>query len=396
MTFPKGFLWGVATSSHQIEGADVDSDWWDWEEKGRVGNGARSGEACDSWDKWRKDNEWIERLGLNCYRFSVSWARIEPREGSWNREAVEHYKEMMRDLRRRKIKTMLCLNHCVNPLWFSKKGGWEKSRNIDYFLRFVKRLAGEVGAGVDYWITFNEPVTTVAPGYVLGVWPPFRKNLWLAKRAMDNLVTAHKLVYRILHEIKSSARVGVVMAMMKYEAEGWGTGMLAKYLDRTVNHDFLDRVRDELDWVGVNYYSRIRLIWDLKWLWKMMTGRVGDLKLPGHGGWRSKVMGLEIYPEGLRWAIEAVEEMKKPIFVSENGYEDTNDRLRRKFIKEHLRVLKLCLEEGKDVRGYFYWTLMDNFEWTFGYGPKFGLLTRDRKPKGSAWMLKRVAESNSM
>ena len=388
MTFPKGFLWGVATSSHQIEGNDVLSDWWKYEEMGRIGKNVKSGAACDSWNKWRLDNEWVEKLGLNAYRFSVSWARIEPKEGQWNGQAVEHYRSIIRDLNKRKVKVVVCLHHFVNPRWFTDQGGWERPGNVDYFVRFAKRLTGEIGKGVDYWITFNEPMVLLT-GYALGVWPPFKRNPRLAKRVVGNLATAHARAYKAVHEVRKDARVGVVMAMTKYEAAGWGTGWLAGYLDKTINHWFLDRVRDELDWVGVNYYARLRLKWDTKWLWAVLWGKKSEnLKMPGEGGWRSPVMGLEVYPEGLRWAIEAVEDIGKPILVSENGYEDGDDKKRIKFIKAHLQVLDQCLREGKDVRGYFYWSLLDNFEWTFGYGPKFGLLTRDRKPKESALVFK--------
>ncbi len=262
MFFPKDFLWGVATSSHQIEGNDKNSDWWKYEEMGKIGDGVRSEIACDSWNKWKEDNEWIQKLGLNCYRFSISWSRIEPQKGEWNDGAIRHYGEIITDLKKRNIKVMLGLHHFVNPAWFTDEGGWEKKENVKYFVRFTDKLAREFGGKADYWVTINEPNCIVPPNFVEGKSISIGKSLVIATKVADNLISAHILAYEKIHEVLKSPKVGIVMALVKYEAGNPVLKPLVWLIDWLQNERYLTKINGKFDWFGVNYYSRVKIWWD--------------------------------------------------------------------------------------------------------------------------------------
>jgi beta-glucosidase len=401
--FPSHFLWGASTAAHQIEGNNIHSDWWQWEQAGKIGQGVKSGQACNSYQLWKQDHRWLEKLHLNAYRFSISWARIEPEEGNFNLEAIKHYKLILQDLRKRKITSFLSLHHLVNPAWFTRKGGWEKQQNIHYFIRFVEKIAHQLGDLVDYWSTINEPLTIVGQGFLLGNHVPRKRNPLLAIRVLNNLITAHLQAYQKLHQLLPNPQVGFAVQLIKFEPQNhtkFWQNQFAKTLHHWHNLRFINRILPHVDFIGINYYTRTRIYWNWQWWRDFLTGQ--SLKPLVHSAtFRAGTMGWEVYPQGLYWAIKQASKWHQPIFITENGYEGPDDLLREKYISEHLRNLHRAISEGVDVRGYFHWSLIDNFEWDWGYKPKFGLLSFDpktfaRKAKSSAWFYKKIASSNAL
>lgn len=196
--FPKDFLWGAATSSHQVERNNTNNDWWEWEEQGRIKE--RSGLACDHWNRFEEDFELAKSLYHNAHRFSLEWSRIEPREGQFSDETLKHYCKVIRALRSNNIEPIVTINHFTLPLWLSKEGGWRHPKAVYFFIRYVKEVLDAIGTSVRYWITFNEPMIYVYQGYVAGVWPPGQRS-WLAVfQVFERLLHVHALVYKLIHK----------------------------------------------------------------------------------------------------------------------------------------------------------------------------------------------------
>jgi len=402
---PTPFLWGVATSAHQIEGENRRNDWWDWEEApGRVRGGARSGAACRGWDRYEEDLDLVRNLGLNAYRFSLEWSRIEPEAGRYDDRAVAHYRAVLEACRARSILPVVTLHHFTNPRWFAARGGWEDRSNLPHFERYA-RLAGErFGDLVDLWVTVNEPEVYGFYGYASGIWPPGVTDRSRALQVIANLLEAHALAARALRESDRADADGDGRAtwigaakhwvILDPKRPWWPLDRLAASAQHQVFNVAVARalaggpidlripgarpaVRDadamvgSSDFLGVNYYTR--------WL-VTLTGK--DPRSPAP---RAPVndLGWEIYPEGLERALLACRGYGLPLVVTENGIADAADRTRADFLRRTLAALDRARAEGVDVRGYFHWTLYDNFEWADGYEGRFGLYAVDfDKPDG--------------
>jgi len=178
--FPKDFLWGAATSAYQVEGENSNSDWWEWEKRGR--GKEPSGQACRHYELYKEDFDLAKSLNHNTHRLSVEWSRIEPQEGVFSDKELAHYQQVLTALRERNLKPLVTLHHFTNPVWFSRIGGWENKRSIDYFLRYTKRVVEALGNQVEYWMTINEPLVYAYHAYILGVWPPEKKSVFAARR----------------------------------------------------------------------------------------------------------------------------------------------------------------------------------------------------------------------
>ncbi|MBF0253960.1 MAG: glycoside hydrolase family 1 protein [Candidatus Omnitrophica bacterium] len=396
--FPKTFLWGSATSSHQIEGENRLNDWWAWESAGKTTD--RSGIACDSYKRFEEDFDLVRELHQNAHRFSVEWSRIEPEEGRWDEDALAHYAGMVRALKKRGITPLVTLHHFTNPQWMARSGGWENPRSVFWFKRFSCKVAEVMGGEVSLWITINEPNVLVHKCYIEGDWPPGNRSLLRAVRAMRNLAKAHRAAYAEIHGIYRKAgwdrpMVGAAqhfLACDPLNAASLGDRMAARVRAGINNGAFfwLGGARRGLDFVGVNYYFRevVRASWSVKGL-GFLIGKVCAAGLPEAAAVRNDLK-WEIFPEGIARVIRAVwRRFGLPIVVTENGICTHDDELRNRFIREHLRAVGECIQGGVDVRGYLYWSLLDNFEWSIGYFPKFGLVavdpkTQNRTPKPSA------------
>jgi len=376
LKFPKNFLWGTSTSAHQIEGG-ITNDWSQWEksakrvkeftEQGKNPEDFISGQACDSYNRYEEDFDLAKKLNTGAIRFGIEWARIEPQTGNWDMSEIEHYKEVIAAAKKCGLKVVLTLWHWTNPTWIAYIGGWSNKKTVDYYKRYVKLVVSELGREVDYWVTLNEPMVHVFDGYVTGKFPPNKHNIFKARRVFNNLVKAHKKAYNIIHELQPKAQVSITKLVNYFEpARKWCPDeiLIAKWLHYLWNYKFLSKIKKQLDYIGVDYYFHDRIVWYPPFK-KNLNRQVTD-------------MGWEIYPEGIYYVLKYLGKFKKPIFVMENGLADANDEKREKFIVEHLYYVHQAIKEGIKVRGYFYWSLLDNFEWAHGWEPKFGLCDVDR------------------
>lgn len=397
LRFPKDFLFGTATAAHQIEGDNIHSDWWHWEQGGRLP--CQSDKACDSWHRWQEDIDLAKSLHTNAYRFSLEWARIEPEEGKFDLEALKHYEEEIRYLHAQGMKAVLSIWHVTLPQWFAHKGGFAKRINLWYFSRFVKYVLDNLKTYPDVWITLNEPSHTyVGAAYIAGTWPPGRKSIILALRAFFNLVFVHKVIYRLIHEHDQKAEVGVTFPMTCFEYFGKNPLLFTFrfFADLILNRSFLLLVRNNLDFIGLNYYAMHRFKW-WDFLPKKITRSVAEKIMLG----KRSDLGVPVYPRGLYKLIMELNKFGLPIYVTENGVATANDTRRIAYIADHLEWLWQAIKDGADVRGYLYWTLMDNYEWAFGYEPKFGLCATDfqtfaRKPRPSAKFYAGICKRNAL
>ncbi|GMR18924.1 MAG: glycoside hydrolase family 1 protein [Patescibacteria group bacterium] len=369
--FPKNFLWGSAASAYQVEGGNRYSD---WESFGGFGMDLpKAGRACDHYNRFEEDFNIAQSLHQNAHRLSIEWSRIEPEKGRFNEKEVEHYRGVLEALHRRKIKPLVTLHHFTNPVWVAERGGWENPGIVGYFEAYVRYLATQLADLCDFWVTVNEPWVYLSEGYLYGRWHPGKRDPLLAFLVGRNMFRAHKTAYRIIHDIQPKARVGIAYSMgyLRFPSgfdplARWGRTMIKK--------------AGVQDFIGVNYYRPI--------------GRVNDLPTTD--------VGWAIYPQGL---YEVLSDLKEsfglPIYITENGLADADDDQRADFIADHLAAVWRALLEGADVRGYFHWSLLDNFEWARGFEPRFGLVevdyqTLERKIRPSAQAYARIAEKNSL
>lgn len=398
LQFPSDFRWGTATSAHQVEGDNLHNDWWAWEQlPGRIKNGDRSGHACGWWDHAESDFDLAARLHQNAHRLSIEWSRIQPAPDRWDGEAVDRYRGMLRGLRQRGIEPMVTLHHFTNPLWFTLRGGWERHDAAMLFARFVERLLPALSEFTNLWCTVNEPVGWAFSAYVSGIWPPGGRSIVRGLRALNQLARAHAAAYRIIHLAQPAALVGFANYFRLFDpanATSPFDRFVARRQDRFVNGSFLDavtlgRVRafpwiaeipeaaGTLDFVGVNYYTRDLVAFDL---WK--PGQLFGRNFNTPGAPMSDGSYGEIYPKGLYRVLRMAARYGKPILITENGLPDADDDQRPAFLLDHLRQVWRALQEGIPVRGYYHWSLIDNFEWAKGWNLKFGLISVDPITQG--------------
>ncbi len=389
--FPKNFFWGGSTAAHQVEGGQ-ENDWSAWElanakelaqtahqrlnwlpSWNRIKDQAEnpdnyvSGKGVEHYKHYRQDFDLAKQLNLNSLRFGIEWSRLEPEEGKWDEEAIVHYRQYIKELRARHIEPFLNIWHWTMPTWFADKGGFKKRSNLVYFDRFVQKVAEEFTDDVTYIITLNEPNVYASFSFLTGEWLPQEKSMVSFVKVYWNLTRAHRRAYQILKTHKSSLFVGVAAQLANIQAKHPHSifdSTSTKWMRYFWNWWFLRRIRRHQDFVGVNYYFT-----------DYFTGMLKrqNPKVPLNDlGWYMEPEGL--YPLLLRtWS-----RFKKPIFVTENGLADERDEHRRWWIEETIVAMEKALSEGVDLRGYFHWSLLDNFEWKYGWWPAFGLIEVDR------------------
>jgi len=400
-----------------VEGDNVHNDWWAWEaQPGKVKANGRSGRACDWWHRAEADFDLAAERHQNAHRLSVEWSRIEPRPGLWDEGALDRYREILRALRRRGIEPMVTLHHFTNPLWFVQRGGWERADAPALFVRYVERVVPILGEFTRLWCTLNEPVPWALHAYVTGRWPPGRRSLRAAFRVLTHLVRAHALAYRTVHRLQPEAQVGLAHYFRLFDPASprspWDR-RVAALQDRLVNRSFLDAVTsgrvqafpwvaripeaaDTLDFVGVNYYTRDLVAFDLDAPRRLFGRNFLDPTRPHSDGEYG-----EIYPEGMYRVLRLARRYHRPIYITENGLPDADDDQRGEFIVSHLREVRRAIEEGVDVRGYYHWSLVDNFEWAEGWTLRFGLIALDpvtqrRTPRPSADLYAQICRRNAL
>lgn len=389
-TWPKGFFWGASTSAHQVEGGNH-NDWTEWEfaHAEELANSAASkfahwlpnweeikaeattpqnyisGAAADHYNLFEQDFDLMKELNMNAYRFSIEWSRIEPEFGKFDQREVDHYNKMLAALRDRGIEPFVTLWHWTIPTWFRDRGGWHNPDASRYFADFVSKIVS-CCVDADYWITLNEPEIYARQCYLAGDWPPQRRSLREYFMTVNSLVKAHNYVAEAIRQIRPGARIGIAQNTMYLEPDPPNIiNKLAKIIPNWwLNHYFLNRIDHNLDFIGVNYYFRSRI---------NFTPYVSR---PTHSRPQSD-LGWQLYPEGLYHVLKDLKRFKKPVFITEHGLADAKDSLREWYINQSLIQMQKALSEGVDLRGYFHWSLLDNFEWDKGFWPRFGLVEVD-------------------
>ncbi|MBZ9569831.1 glycoside hydrolase family 1 protein [Patescibacteria group bacterium] len=380
LKFPKEFLWGTATSAYQVEGGIENNDWSEEFPAGR---------ACNHYNLYEKDFDLIKKLNQNAHRFSIEWSRIEPKEGEFNKKEIEHYRKVLLALKERNIKTIVTLHHFTSPLWLAEIGGWENSKVIFYFSRFAQRIFDEYSDLVDSWITINEPLVYASISYFQGRWPPKKKNPTSFLKAIRNQIACHKKIYETFYKSKNNPQIGIAKNNNYFEAFNSKSPLdrLSAIVYRYFwNEYFLNRIKNHLDFIGLNYYFHLKI------------------KFPFQNKNENKVvsdMNWEIYPEGIYYVLKELKKYNLPIYITENGLADAKDKKRLDFIKDHLSWIHKAISEKVDVRGYFHWSFIDNFEWDKGFEPRFGLAEIDyktlkRKPRSSAKFYAKICKQNQL
>ena len=418
LEFPSDFIWGSATSSHQVEGNNKNNNWWVWEQEGgNIIDGSTSGRACDQYNRYKEDIRLMKKLGHQCYRFSFEWSRIEPERGKFDIKEINHYRDLLNELINNEIVPMVTLHHFTNPIWLQNIGAWENSEIIELFERYVVYIANELGELIPFWDTINEPMILALLGYLFGIHPPNKRDRSSFSKVSLNLLKSHGRAYHAIHRTVKSVsipfvkfnkpQVGMTKNLIAYEpvdpnseadkketiyraqiSNWWfldaiNTGIIGLPFG---NNEYLEYIRNSTDFIGLNYYMRGLAS-------KSATAEeiAGSLE--------KSDMGWEIYPEGIYYLLMELEKYKKPIIVTENGIATTQDERRCKYILQHLREIHRAIKQGVDIRGYLHWSTIDNFEFVEGFTKRFGLIeinfdTMERTPRPSAYLFQEIIKKN--
>lgn len=387
-TFPNGFRWGAATAAHQIEGGNVNNDWWAWEHTPGSPCVEPSGDACDSWNRWSDDVALVAGMGLDNYRFSIEWSRIEPAEGEWSHASIAHYRQLCEALLAAGIDPVVTFHHFTTPNWVAADGGWAEPRTAERFGAFCRRAAEELAPVLRRACTINEPNMVAMGGYLTRLFPPGRPDVETRRRVNAILCDGHRRAVEAIRAAAPGVPVGLTLAMSDYQAVDGGEEKRDR-IRRGAEDVFLDATGGD-DFLGVQTYSREVIGPD---------GARGP-----QPGVPTVAMGYEYWPRSLEATLRrawAYTGGKVPLLVTENGIGTDDDAQRIAYVHEALRGVLACLADGLDVGGYTYWSLLDNFEWAEGYRPRFGLVSCDRTtfartPKPSAVWLASVVKANRL
>jgi beta-glucosidase len=405
--FPKGFLWGAATAAHQVEGNNVNSDCWLLENTKPSVFAEPSGDACNSFTLWPIDMDLVKRMGLNTYRFSLEWARIEPEPGAFSLAMLDHYKAMIEGCRARGLVPFVTFNHFTTPRWFAARGGWMQDDAPALFARFCDRAARHLAGGIGFATTLNEPnlvgllqdivppqfmavdrAMAEAAGRAMGVPIVLAGNALYVPdmaRSRANLIKGHQAARAAIKAVRGDLPVGMSLSLFDDQAAGPDSirdAMREKYYG-----DFMRAVKGD-DFLGVQNYERT--VWDAKG------------KVPPPANAVRNMLGAEVYPPALAGAVRyAHAATGLPIYVTEHGVSTADDRVRANLITDALAELKVAMDDGVPVKGYIHWSLLDNFEWVFGYRPTLGLVSVDRTTfkrtvKPSAAVLGGISRRNAL
>lgn len=379
--FPDDFFWGSATAAHQVEGDNRSNDWWEAEQSGALP--FASGDACRHYELFEEDFDLARSLGQNAHRLSIEWSRIEPEEGQWNAAALDHYRAVVRSLKARGMEPLVTLHHFTNPLWLARRGAWLDTRTPELFARYAEHVVRALAPDVRWWLTINEPTVYTKNAMVSGRWPPFRRGDWAAAfRVVRNLSRAHALAYDVLHRQRDDVMVGMTHSGPYVQPRHPAT-----LLDRaaaSARNFVLNQLPFQLlsyygkrkfDFIGLNYYCRTLIHWGTSRT-EMLFGR--DWLADDQGGVRRfSDLGWEVYAPGFKEQLRSVAGYGVPVVVTENGIATDDETLRLDYLRDHLACLGEAMAEGIPVKGYFYWSLIDNFEWAEGTRPHFGLCAVD-------------------
>lgn len=384
LKFPEGFFWGASTSAYQVEGGINNNDWALAAKNGRI---VPAGSSADHYHRYEEDFDLAKSLGHNGHRFSIEWSRIEPEEGSFNHQEIEHYRDVIKSLNDRGITPFITLWHFTLPHWLVEKGGAASRDFPAFFARYCAHVVKELQEGCTHWSTINEPLVFTTMGYLWGQWPPFDIfKIGRFYKAFRNLAKGHNLAYEEIKRVSKDSQVGIVKNNMYMHVSKFSKLNPVKHLLRCVNdylwnRAFMNKVKHRIDNIGLNYYFHNEF------------------------GKREKYMksdmDWDLYPEGIFYVLKDLKKYNVPIFIAESGIADEKDHHRADYIRDLVVNVHRAITEGVNVQGFMYWSLIDNYEWIYGYSKKFGLIsfdmkTKERTVRQSAYEYKKICENNSI
>jgi beta-glucosidase len=404
LAFPADFVFGAAASAFQMEGVETDTVPCvnNWTQSSQV---PQAGIACGHWTRYKEDIQLLKNLGITAYRLSIEWSKIEPHKGVFDEKSMQHYSDVVDELLKNGITPIICLFHHTWPAWFDTQEGmrvdsngkkqhtgrfgFEAKENIEYFVRYAKFVFEHLHTKVKTWMTFNEPEGYAIEAWYRGKYPPHKKNLKLAGIVLKNFLNAHVYVYKIFKNIDPTVQIGFTKVMNPIDPynpwnplEQTACSFFSKLLhDATLDffqtgtfswaymvHGKNKSAPDCLDFIGLNYYGHT-IIKHTSYLWKLEMSKRSTEQCADSG----KI----IYPEGLYRCIKRCAQLKKPIYIAENGLADEYGIYRDEYIRKHLFVISKALQKGYDIRGYFYWSPFDTFNWGSAFNSRYGLYAVD-------------------
>ena len=415
--FPRGFLWGTATAAHQVEGNNTNNQWWKWEQDGHTDG--KSGLACDWWGgRWREDFDRAAETGQNAHRFSVEWSRIQPAPDKWDEDALDKYRLMLRGLHERGMTAMVTLHHFTDPLWLTERGGWESEEITKLFVKFVRKTVEAFKEYTTLWCTINEPNVYALSGYANRSFPPGVNDIRRAVRVIAAMLRAHAAAYRTIHEMQPEARVGyalhyrpmvarnpwspldALMRNIRYDGvnlafpSAISTGVLRSPVGRVA----VPEAKGTQDYFGLNYYSVDTVYFNIRKSTELFTdtGFPKDADLSDNNYIANVPQG---FYDSLKWAVHTYPDT--PIVVTENGVECADDHIRPRYLAEHIHRMWRAVNFNWPIRGYFHWSLVDNFEWERGWTQRFGLWgldveTQKRIKRPSADLYAAICKENGL
>ena len=382
LKFPEGFLWGAASASYQVEGGINNNDWAKAaRETGKV---PPADISCDHYNKYEQDFDIAKSLGQNCQRISIEWSRIEPAEGRFDQNEIQHYRKVLQSLRDRGLKPFVTLWHFTLPTWFSDNGGFERKDAPEIFAKYCSFVTSQLGDLCDNFSTMNEPLVVSGIGYHRGKWPPFKKSKLKTIKVVKNLIKSHNLAYKEIKKENPRLEVGVVKHNINY-VSNWNpiNKIISSVVDYFWNYYFLKKTLENTDAIGINYYT------------SRFFGVKNDVP--------KNDMGWPLNPEGLEKVLIDLKKYNKPIYITEAGIADEKDQYRADYIRGLVKSTHGAIQSGVDIRGFMYWSILDNFEWAEGFWPRFGLVEIDydspekkRTIRQSAFVYKDICESNGL
>ena len=402
--FPEGFFWGAASASYQVEGGIENCDWAKAAREGRV---PPCGRACDHYNRYEEDFDIAKSLGHTAHRMSVEWARIEPEEGKFDLEAIKHYQKVLQALNERGIHPCVTFWHFTLPLWFSESGGFERKDSPEIFARYCAYVVEHLKDYAHHYSTINEPIVFATDGWLRGTWPPFKRFFLTDRvsitnsgrqhearyqkgllpfftylRVVKNLARAHNAAYDAVKKHHLASDVSIVKHVILFRANGNPLNrLMARVMNWWWTHRFMKRVYQKCDSIGLNYY---------------IQKKFGDTAT-----YVKTDMDWDMYPEGIYDCLQMLKRYGKPLYVSEAGVADEKDVLRAEYITRQVEATWKAIQDGADVRGHFYWSLLDNYEWALGFEKRFGLIainyeTLERTVRPSAYVYKKICENNGI
>ncbi len=404
-SFSKHFLWGASTAAHQVEGR-THNQWTLWELENAKAKAAQasfqlddfanwqtiksdatnpanyvSGALADHYHRYKEDFKFLTAMNMNAYRFSVEWSRIEPQEGSWDPAEIAHYKEYVKELRKRDIEPVMTLFHFTLPTWFADMGGFTKRANVKYFVRFAEKIVSEIGLDVRYIVTINEPDIYAKFSYQHQEWPPAESNRRTSWYVLHNLANAHHRAAKVIHALNRQYKVSFSKnSAFYYPGDNARLSRASAELFQYRDDDYVIRLFiKSCDFLGVNYY---------------FTNRVYGYRIHNPDQHLSD-LHWDMHPGDIEFVLERLyRKYRLPILITENGLADAKDQYRRWWLEETIKAMQRAMVTGVELLGYLHWSLMDNFEWAYGKWPRFGLIAIDyktgkRTPRPSAlWLSK--------